>query len=130
MIERTGISDWRVDSIVANDIVGHRDQLSDFQIAILAKGIQGLHVFFSTDVQRVVDRYENPTIVDERTDFVDQARAFIDLVHFAFGCCRKEWRINDDAIKRFAGALEFTSGREEVCGDEITFVDGKAVQLV
>src|SRR5215212_1040875 len=86
---------------ITREILRDGDQFFDPHISILAKPFQSSHILFATDIQRIIDRDENPSIIDQRTDLVDDPRTFVYLIHFAFWRCRKEWGIDDDAIKRF-----------------------------
>ena len=54
----------------------------------------------------------------------------MELVHLAFGCGRKEWRIDDDAIEGLTRAFKFRGKGEEICADEIFPADGEAVQCI
>lgn len=82
MVERRRVSDGTAGS-ASGEIFRDRDKLPDFEVAILAKRLEGLHVFASADVDRVVDGDQNAAIVDQRADLVYEAGAVLFLVHFA-----------------------------------------------
>ena len=87
-----------------------------------------MHVISSTDVERIVDRYEMPAVVDQRADLVDEPGTVMFLVHAPFVCRGEKRRVQDDAIEELFGALEPGNGREEVLRDEVFLLDGDAVE--
>src|SRR6266545_2733876 len=125
MIERAGISDRRVEYVEANHIFRHGNQLSYLHIASLTKRLERLDVLPAAYIQCVVDRNQITTVMNQWTHLVDQPCTVGLLVHFAFGCGRKEWGIDNGTIEGFAASLESADRWEEVRSDEIVLVNGK-----
>ena len=69
-------------------------------------------------------------VVDQRADFVDEPRAFLFLIHFAFGCGREKRRVNDDTIEGSVFAFHIAHLFKEIPGDEIPFSNGEAVERI
>ncbi len=72
--------------------------------------------------------YQIAAVVDQRADFVDQARAILFLIHFPFGGGCKKRGVDKDAVESCAGPLEPADLEEEIRGDEILLADRIAVE--